>query len=630
LEVFIGEVWVPAEVCFSMTREPFRYPYDSYFSSDASVVRVRLVEHHQELDSQELRFWRARLAKTTEGGDVTEGERSSPRALLGVAVTDASLLGVASEGDSLSSRIPALPPCLIADALVADFGYSRVWRSRSLSGGDTSECEAFVLPSPLRERILQDLEKLRLSPHASLPHIHSLYEHESGVLAVRPFEYGWKALKDELLKGVVSVEQLLDAFFHAACGIDHLAAIGASAHHNILLDNFRWREEEYRVDNACHPATIEIEGPKGAVGNLAPECFAGNAPSHLSDQFALAVAYVEARTQRNPLIPNSLEILSGKTAVPLSGLYPQEATVVRRALSADPGKRWRTAEGFVQALTRAVGVARPWLDPSQRESIALEPVALISGDAEPDSSWCHPLSLADYRRLCLEVPRPTPEQIEAFVIHVASKHSWYKHLPMTPPGVRFIVYMDPGAGLQRFESADGEVAFREIEAGEPLFHYSMKTTADYRRDFGCLAVLDKRAPSFELYSAAGTASMDTGPGVLVDGRILPIPSEIAFVGSVLVTAALHDRSSEPFLWERHFEGRGWASVEEASLSNWPDESGGDAVVDAIRCFHNDPARRLHHYRHVIERLIIPERERQRRLLKTQIERVIALVYDQAE
>lgn len=104
------------------------------------------------------------------------------------------------------------------------------------------------------------------------------------------------------------------------------------------------------------------------------------------------------------------------------------------------------------------------------------------------------LSLSEYQNLFAGKPAPTGGQIDAFVVFVAGMHSWYKHLPLVPPGVRFHVYLDPNAGLGQFQSADGRSGYREIVEDETLFHYSMLPTCVYRERFGFLNVADGVAP----------------------------------------------------------------------------------------------------------------------------------------
>jgi len=70
------------------------------------------------------------------------------------------------------------------------------------------------------------------------------------------------------------------------------------------------------------------------------------------------------------------------------------------------------------------------------------------------------MDLEAYRRWLGEVTPPTNSQIEAFADFVAGAHSWYKHLPLLPPGAKFHFYIDPQAGMDRLVHASGEVTVR--------------------------------------------------------------------------------------------------------------------------------------------------------------------------
>lgn len=67
------------------------------------------------------------------------------------------------------------------------------------------------------------------------------------------------------------------------------------------------------------------------------------------------------------------------------------------------------------------------------------------------------------------LPIPTAEQTESFAEYVVGAHSWYKHLPCTPPGAPFVVFLDPNAGR---------------DLGAAGFHYSWMPRAEYLAKFG--------------------------------------------------------------------------------------------------------------------------------------------------
>jgi hypothetical protein len=60
-----------------------------------------------------------------------------------------------------------------------------------------------------------------------------------------------------------------------------------------------------------------------------------------------------------------------------------------------------------------------------------------------------PCSLSNYRGYVGELPRPSEGQIEGYVQFVSQAHSWYKHLPLLPPGQPFHSFVDPFSGYDR-------------------------------------------------------------------------------------------------------------------------------------------------------------------------------------
>src|SRR5512139_2782832 len=78
-------------------------------------------------------------------------------------------------------------------------------------------------------------------------------------------------------------------------------------------------------------------------------------------------------------------------------------------------------------------------------------LARLAGGDAPE------MDIDAYRLLVGAVAPATDGQIEAFADYVASAHSWYKHLPLQPPGVDFHFYIDPNAGMDHLVDASGEV-----------------------------------------------------------------------------------------------------------------------------------------------------------------------------
>jgi len=99
-----------------------------------------------------------------------------------------------------------------------------------------------------------------------------------------------------------------------------------------------------------------------------------------------------------------------------------------------------------------------------------------------------------------KLPRPTVQQIAEFVEYVATAHSWYKHLPLLPPGLPFAFYLDPNAGREWIENGSRS-RFRERIANAPArerFHYTWQPTSDYVARFGYLTYFANAGTSFRV------------------------------------------------------------------------------------------------------------------------------------
>jgi serine/threonine protein kinase len=92
-----------------------------------------------------------------------------------------------------------------------------------------------------------------------------------------------------------------------------------------------------------------------------PELFSQNKPSASSDQYSLAITYVELRTGGLPFetfAPGHVIYAHLLGKLNLSRLPPAEAEVIRRATALDPTARFPTAGDMVRALRKAYTGAR--------------------------------------------------------------------------------------------------------------------------------------------------------------------------------------------------------------------------------------------------------------------------------
>ena len=98
---------------------------------------------------------------------------------------------------------------------------------------------------------------------------------------------------------------------------------------------------------------------------------------------------------------------------------------------------------------------------------------------------------------------PTPEQTAAFAEYVSSAHSWYKHLPLTPPLAAFVFYLDPNAGRQIVRTKDRRWIYTDRPEGEQFFHYNEMPTTEYHQRFGIWNYHSDGSPQFMVRSSGG-------------------------------------------------------------------------------------------------------------------------------
>src|SRR4051812_371805 len=105
---------------------------------------------------------------------------------------------------------------------------------------------------------------------------------------------------------------------------------------------------------------------------------------------------------------------------------------------------------------------------------------LLGRSQEKSTPTASPADAQRYVDSVADLPRPTLQQIGEFVEYVSTAHSWYKHLPLIPPGSPFTFYLDPNAGCEWIENGSRS-HFRERLANAPereRFHYTWQPTSD--------------------------------------------------------------------------------------------------------------------------------------------------------
>jgi len=243
------------------------------------------------------------------------------------------------------------------------------------------------------------------------------------------------------------------------------------------------------------------------------------------------------------------------------------------------------------------------------------------------------LTLDQYGDLLSGVPLPTQQQKENFLEYVSQAHSWYKHLPVYPPGVPFYFFIDKYAGCDRLVSQDGTAILQaRTEHRHPAY-----PTAEHRDLFGYLA--------FSCGFGTKVILMSKGPMVIPhddlaavpgnDGRLYRLPPEVIDAGLTRLTAVIHPHSAFNPLWLRYVPG-------DFRQIDWPEESGGRLALEKIIERADTVARKgwpamdIVHINlpgtgrskavdAILNELLSPERTRQYREMMKAIDRVCDLI-----
>lgn len=193
----------------------------------------------------------------------------------------------------------------------------------------------------------------------------------------------------------------------------------------------------------------------------------------------------------------------------------------------------------------------------------------MGGKQEPGRPVRSAMTLDRYLELASRLPLPTREQVEAFAAHIRYAHSWYKHLPILPPGRPFHFYLDPGAGMTRVVREDGQLGVVG-RTDETRYHYSWFSTDETRERFGFLSY-GVTHPRAAVHPDEQPALLDPDLGIDVT-----VPTQALEAARVDVSGLIHPLGTDPQLILLQAQ---------RSPPRWPVESGGSQQATKVleRC-----------------------------------------------
>jgi len=252
------------------------------------------------------------------------------------------------------------------------------------------------------------------------------------------------------------------------------------------------------------------------------------------------------------------------------------------------------------------------------------------------------LSLREYRRVVEAIPPPTIQQIEDFASFVSEAKSWYKHVPLLPPGEPFWFFIDPWAGLDRILGRHGQVVYVNRTSETPRFHYTWMTTEEYRSRFSRLAFACSAGT--ELFMPVSVRLKDNREicGVfannpsrasvhMTEETEYRLPPEVLDAGMTRVTGVIHTLAATPRLWL-------CLLPDNADSVLWPEETGGSETIrkiialchaiqeEATQSGSPEGNQKVDAIHEELSTLLAPERRRLQKEMVLAMTRVVTLLY----
>lgn len=277
-------------------------------------------------------------------------------------------------------------------------GYGEVWLADAPGGlqkavkliyGNVDESRA---ASELRS-----LERIRRANHPFLLSIERIEVVHGRVVIVT--ELAESSLQDRFeicrrkSKPGIPRTELLDFLRDTADALDFLAQKHSLQHldvkpGNLLIVADRVKVADFGLVKDLHESNQSIVGGLTPTYS-APEVFDGR-PNFRSDQYSLAIVYMEMLTGRLPFTGSSAGELARQhlnQAPNLDPLPPADRNIVRRALSKNPLDRYGTCRQFIEQLCKVRSSVVPVMDAVEKSDLPASDMRNSSRPTGLTRSW---------------------------------------------------------------------------------------------------------------------------------------------------------------------------------------------------------------------------------------------------
>jgi serine/threonine protein kinase len=292
---------------------------------------------------------------------------------------------------------------------------------------------------------------------------------------------------------------LLGLLDDAAQGLDHLIERHGLQHLDVKPRNLFTVADRVKVADFGLVKTLERSSSSGLMGGVtpiyaAPETFSNKISKH-SDQYSLAVVYVELLTGRRPFAGKNIRqlALQHMTEPPDLSMLPEaDRPVVARALAKDPDERFPSCAAFVRALAGRADGGSTVVEPSAwaRAGRTVHDVDLTPNTPRTGTPSRNARSVADLSLDDLPTARPDDTGVLRPTVLIGIGSFGRRALQeircrltdrvgdvAQVPSFRFLyVDCDPDA-VQKAVGAPPDVAL----APDEVFHVPLQPVTQYRR-----------------------------------------------------------------------------------------------------------------------------------------------------
>ena len=268
------------------------------------------------------------------------------------------------EPETFGAARPEVVPGYTLEERIGSGGFGEVWRATA-PGGLLKAIKIVFGGMGDRHAVaeLKSLERIKSVRHPFILTLERIDIVDDRLIIIS--ELAESSLQDHLQQvtaaGHVGIErnELLRYLHDAADALDYMSQQHSLQHldikpENLLLIGGHVKVADFGLTKDLQDASLSTMGGM-TPAYTAPEVFSGT-PGPFSDQYSLACTYQVLLTGKHPFPGNTMaELVSQQlhSAPDVSGLPVHDQSVMLRALSKSPGRRFSCSREFVEALIAA-------------------------------------------------------------------------------------------------------------------------------------------------------------------------------------------------------------------------------------------------------------------------------------